>query len=187
MRRCWIKGPTSSKLIVPAGPDQQLGVIYDYLRLELDDPVAASATALPQPVHRRIDSISGCDGAPGAIGWGKHLGTFFDPSKLKVANFAREGRSSRTFVAERLWDRLLEGVKAGDVVLIQFGHNDGGPINDERRARGSLPGLWDESQEIDNLVTKQHEVVHTFSRSSAASPARAGGSPPPPANVVVGQ
>ena len=53
-------------------------------------------------------------------------------------------------------------MKAGDFVLIQFGHNDGGPINDERRARGSLPGLGDESQEIDNLLTKQHEVVHTF-------------------------
>ena len=53
-------------------------------------------------------------------------------------------------------------MKAGDFVLIQFGHNDGGPINDSSRARGSLPGLGEETQEIDNQVTGKHEVVHTF-------------------------
>src|SRR4029077_6321208 len=108
------------------------GVIYDYLRLELDEPdapPAAPAAAMVPPTLFIAGDSTAADGAPGAIGWGKHLGAFFDPSKLKVANFARGGRSSRTFVAERLWDRLLEGVKAGDVVLIQFGHNDGGPIN----------------------------------------------------------
>jgi hypothetical protein len=46
-------------------------------------------------------------------------------------------------------------MKAGDFVLIQFGHNDGGPINDERRARGSLPRLGDESQEIANLRARR--------------------------------
>ena len=35
-------------------------------------------------------------------------------------------------------------------------------MNDASRARGSLPGLGEETQEIDNLVTKQHEVVHTY-------------------------
>ena len=34
------------------------------------------------------------------------------------------GRSSRTFIREGLWDQLLAKVKAGDTVLIQFGHND---------------------------------------------------------------
>ena len=47
-------------------------------------------------------------------------------------------------------------------MLIQFGHNDGGAINEARIARGSLPGLGDETQEIDNQVTKQHETVRTF-------------------------
>src|SRR5438094_5107803 len=53
-------------------------------------------------------------------------------------------------------------MKSGDFVLIQFGHNDAGAINDATRARGSLPGLGEETQEIDNLLTKKHEVVHTF-------------------------
>jgi lysophospholipase L1-like esterase len=53
-------------------------------------------------------------------------------------------------------------MKRGDLVLIQFGHNDAGAINDASRARGSLPGTGEEIQEIDNLLTKEHEVVHTY-------------------------
>ena len=79
-----------------------------------------------------------------------------------MVNLARGGRSSRTFITEGLWDALLAELDAGDFVLIQFGHNDGSPVNDERRARGSLPGIGDETEEIDNLMTKQHEVVHSF-------------------------
>jgi lysophospholipase L1-like esterase len=96
------------------------------------------------------------------LGWGSHLGKYFDPAKIKVVNRARGGRSSRTFQSEGLWDQVLAETKRGDFVLVQFGHNDGGAINDASRARGSLPGLGEETQEIDNLVTKKHEVVHTF-------------------------
>ncbi len=53
-------------------------------------------------------------------------------------------------------------MKQGDFVLIQFGHNDAGAINDTSRARGSLPGTGEETQEIDNLLTKKHELVHTY-------------------------
>ena len=102
-------------------------------------------------------------------GWGEPFAEFFDRTKINVANRARGGRSSRTFITEGHWDRLLAEVKAGDTVLIQFGHNDGGAINGEPpgstrplRARGSLPGLGEESVEIDNLVTHQRETVRTF-------------------------
>ncbi len=95
-------------------------------------------------------------------GWGSHLANFFDSDQLTVVNRARGGRSSRTFITEGLWDGILEDLKPGDTVIIQFGHNDAGQINDDRRARGSIPSLGDETQEIDNLVTGKHEVVHTF-------------------------
>ena len=45
-------------------------------------------------------------------------------------------------------------------MLIQFGHNDGGPP-DQDRARGSLPGLGDESKEF-TLPNGGKEVVYTF-------------------------
>jgi lysophospholipase L1-like esterase len=95
-------------------------------------------------------------------GWAVPFAAYFDLSKVNVVNASRGGRSSRTFITEGLWDRMLERVKPGDIVLIQFGHNDGGAVNDNSRARGSIPGLGDETQEIDNLVTKKHEVVHTY-------------------------
>ena len=95
-------------------------------------------------------------------GWGVPFADYFDTTKVNVVNRARGGRSSRTFVSEGLWEKLLADVKAGDVVLIEFGHNDGGAINDTLRARGSLPGLGDDSVAIDNLLTKKHEVVHSF-------------------------
>jgi lysophospholipase L1-like esterase len=102
-------------------------------------------------------------------GWGEPFHDYFDPAKINVVNRARGGRSSRTFITEGLWDELLADVKAGDFVLIQFGHNDAGAINAEPpgstkplRARGSLPGLGDESEGIDNVLTHRHEVVHTF-------------------------
>ncbi len=94
-------------------------------------------------------------------GWGVPLADYFDPAKINVANRARGGRSSRTFVNEGLWDQLLAGVKKGDTVLLQFGHNDGGPVN-SRPARGSLPGLGDETQDIESLVTNRPETVHTY-------------------------
>jgi lysophospholipase L1-like esterase len=95
-------------------------------------------------------------------GWAVPFAGYFDTTKVDVVNRARGGRSSRTFVSEGLWERLIADVRPGDVVLIEFGHNDGGAINDTLRARGSLPGLGDDSVAIDNLITKRHEVVHTF-------------------------
>lgn len=99
-------------------------------------------------------------------GWGVPFADYFDPTKVNVANRARGGRSNRTFITGGEWAGIVSDLKAGDLVLIQFGHNDGGAINDEPppplRARGSLPGLGEETKEIDNVVTKQHEVVHTF-------------------------
>lgn len=95
-------------------------------------------------------------------GWGSHLQKYFDPAKLTVDNRARGGRSSRTFITEGLWDSLRNDLNKGDYVLIEFGHNDAGKINDNRRARGSIATNGEEIQEIDNMLTGKHEVVHTF-------------------------
>jgi lysophospholipase L1-like esterase len=101
-------------------------------------------------------------GDPDHTGWGKPIADLFDPAKVNVVNRAVGGRSSRTFVTEGRWDKLLADLKPKDYVLIQFGHNDGGPVNDSSRARGSLPGLGDETQEIDNQLTGKHETIHTY-------------------------
>lgn len=102
------------------------------------------------------------DGAGGLWGWGDYLCQQFDTSKITIKNRALGGRSSRTFISEGLWDKVLEQLKPGDYVIMQFGHNDGGPVNDSSRARGTIKGTGDETEEIDNMLTKKHEIVHTF-------------------------
>jgi lysophospholipase L1-like esterase len=102
-------------------------------------------------------------------GWGAVLQPLFDPAKLEVVDLARGGRSSRTFITEGHWDRLVAQLAAGDFVIIQFGHNDAGALNEEPpgstrplRARGTMPGVGDESQEIDNVLTGRHETVYSY-------------------------
>jgi lysophospholipase L1-like esterase len=127
-------------------------------------PNAIDATNEPQthvlPTLFIIGDSTASNGAD--LGWGSHLGKYFDPARIAVLNRARGGRSSRTFHTEGLWDATLAQLKPGDFVLIQFGHNDGGAIDDAGRARGSLPGLGDETREIDNPVTGKHEIVQTY-------------------------
>lgn len=57
-------------------------------------------------------------------GWGEFLQKFFPADKVRVENHAKNGRSTRTFIAEKLWPAIVEKLKAGDYVFIQFGHND---------------------------------------------------------------
>ncbi|MBE8717044.1 rhamnogalacturonan acetylesterase [Cellvibrio polysaccharolyticus] len=108
------------------------------------------------------DSTAATYSAPDQQGWGALLGDYIDPQKATVHNLARGGRSSRTFISEGSWQSLIDQVKPGDIVIIQFGHNDASKINDDSRARGTLPGIGDESVTIDNLLTRQTETVYTF-------------------------
>ncbi|TPV59173.1 rhamnogalacturonan acetylesterase [Aestuariibacter sp. GS-14] len=95
-------------------------------------------------------------------GWGEPFKAYFDADKVTVDNRARGGRSSRTFITEGLWQALIDDVRPGDVVIIQFGHNDGSPVNDDRRARGTLPGIGSDHIDIVNQLTGKQERVFSF-------------------------
>ncbi|HLP24524.1 MAG TPA: rhamnogalacturonan acetylesterase, partial [Acidobacteriota bacterium] len=102
-------------------------------------------------------------------GWGVEFAKYLDLTKVNLSNRALGGRSSRTFITQGWWDKLLADVKAGDWVLIQFGHNDTSPVNEDpstprekMRSRGSLPGLGEETQDIVNVLTEKPETVRTF-------------------------
>ncbi len=56
-------------------------------------------------------------------GWGMPFAYFFDES-VEVDNRAQNGRSTKTFIAENLWQSVADNLREGDYVLIQFGHND---------------------------------------------------------------
>ena len=56
-------------------------------------------------------------------GWGMPFVYFWD-SSITVINKAKNGASTKTFMADGLWDSILQNAEAGDYVFIQFGHND---------------------------------------------------------------
>jgi len=56
-------------------------------------------------------------------GWGQVFQNYFD-AKVKVSNHAINGRSSKSFIDEGRWKSVLDSLKRGDYVFIQFGHND---------------------------------------------------------------
>lgn len=101
-------------------------------------------------------------GEGGLWGWGDFLCQRFDTSKVSIKNLAIGGRSSRTFITEGRWDKVLSMLKPGDFVIMQFGHNDSSPVNDNSRARGTLKGTGDQTEEIDNMLTGKHEIVRTY-------------------------
>lgn len=129
-------------------------------------PSPAAQTAQLRPLNPKLPTLfvigdsTANNNAGGAQGWGDAFINYFDPAKINVLNRARAGRSSRTFLTEGLWGKVWQEMKPGDFVLIQFGHNDGGPL-DTGRARGSLPGLGEETKEVTRPDGRQ-EIVHTY-------------------------
>ena len=114
-------------------------------------------------------------------GWGSELATFFDASKINVVNRAIGGRSSRTFITEGRWDKVLAELKKGDIVLIQFGHNDAGSYQDPKaKGRPSLKGDGDETADAPKADGTTTETIHTFGwyMRKYATDARAKGATP---------
>ncbi len=56
-------------------------------------------------------------------GWGEKFEQFFDPNVV-VKNYAKNGRSTRTFIEENRWDSVYSELRSGDYVFIEFAHND---------------------------------------------------------------
>lgn len=100
------------------------------------------------------------NGNNGQWGWGYYVHEYFDLSKITVENHALGGMSSRTFY-NKLWPDVLKGVKKGDWVIIELGHNDNGPY-DSGRARASIPGIGKETLEVTIKETGVKETVYTY-------------------------
>ncbi|GAB2940379.1 hypothetical protein GCM10027048_00860 [Hymenobacter coalescens] len=96
------------------------------------------------------------------MGWGSLLGSFFDSTRLRVANHAMAGRSTRTFVSEQRWRRVDSLLRPGDFVLMQFGHNEGSaPDTTKAGRRGVLRGTGEETKDL-VWPDGRRETVHTY-------------------------
>ena len=100
------------------------------------------------------------NGNNGQWGWGFFAQQYFDKERITVENHALGGTSSRTFYT-KLWPAVLEGVKPGDWVLIELGHNDNGPY-DHGRARASIPGIGTDSMVVTIQETGVVETVYSY-------------------------
>jgi rhamnogalacturonan acetylesterase len=95
-------------------------------------------------------------------GWGEVIGERFDTTRINISNQAMAGRSTRTFIKEGRWDRVMAALQPGDYVIMQFGHNEGS-VPDTTRAgyRGVLKGTGEETKDLvwpDGTA----ETVHTY-------------------------
>jgi lysophospholipase L1-like esterase len=170
----------NSSLVVAALKGVPYSPLTDYLSSKGRDvkphpgPAAAlpARLGLPTPANPALPTLfltgdstvrnGRADGANGQWGWGEPIVDLFDAARINVVNRAVGGLSSRTFLTQGWWDRTLALIKPGDFVLIQFGHNDSGPLDDAARARGTLPGVGGESRDVDNPLTMKRETVHTY-------------------------
>lgn len=100
------------------------------------------------------------NGSNGQWGWGYYAPEYFDKNKITVENHALGGMSSRTFY-NVLWKDVLDGVKPGDWVIIELGHNDNGPF-DSGRARATIKGIGDEVMPVVIKETGARDTVYSY-------------------------
>ena len=110
--------------------------------------LAGDSTMAPKVAEKRPET-----------GWGEMLGQHFKTGKVMIENRAMNGRSTKTFISEGRWQSIIDDMKKGDYVFVQFGHNDSSKEKGERytppadyrqnlirfvsdvRARGGFPVL----------------------------------------------
>ena len=104
------------------------------------------------------------NGDNGQWGWGFFAHHYFDDARITVENQALGGTSSRTFYTQ-LWPDVKKGIRPGDWVIIELGHNDNGPF-DSGRCRATIRGI----SPTDSLVVTlkegpnkgQQETVYSY-------------------------
>ena len=64
-------------------------------------------------------------------GWGMPFVNFFNQD-IEVDNRAQNGRSTKSFLTENRWQPVVDSLRAGDYVFVQFGHNDEAKTKAER-------------------------------------------------------
>jgi DNA sulfur modification protein DndE len=86
-------------------------------------PLFAASSAAPRVFMIGDSTMANKPLESPECGWGMALGEFLaDPAM--VQNHAVNGRSTKSFIDEGRWAKVLAELKAGDFVIIQFAHND---------------------------------------------------------------
>ena len=100
---------------------------YTLLAVLLLAPAALAADPVTVFIAGDSTAANKAENKRPETGWGEQLQKRFDEKRVRVENHAANGRSTRTFISEGRWQSLLDKLREGDYVLIQFGHNDESP------------------------------------------------------------
>jgi lysophospholipase L1-like esterase len=117
-------------------------------------------------VYLAGDSTVADQTEPPWAGWGQMLPRFFKPDRVVVSNHAESGESLASFLGERRIEKLLTTLRAGDLLVIQFGHNDmkqlgddAGPYKNYTRLLKQYVATARERGAIPVLVTPMHRIT----------------------------
>ena len=97
----------------------------------------------------------------GMWGWGSQGYTVFDPEKCVFQNQAKAGRSTRTYIDEGRWEEVYNSLEPGDVVFIQYGHNDIGGI-DTAKERGVIACSADTNHVYKMESSGLYKVIYSY-------------------------
>ncbi len=132
-------------------------------------PMSARGYSPPVPVDSKLPTFwligdstvrngspgNGSTNAPdGQWGWGAPLTFYFDPAKVNVVNRALGGTSARSFLYIGNLKSMAALIKKGDVVIMQFGTNDGGP---PPTSVGELKSLGEENPGINRPLGQKRK------------------------------
>ncbi len=126
--------------------------------LALATLAALSVSAAAAPTIFLVGDSTVRTNQDGKAGWGDALTPWLSPNPPQVENQARGGASSRSFLEGGLWKTTLDALRPGDLVLLQFGHNDQGSPKD---GKASLPGVGEEAARLKTKKGKEY-IVHTY-------------------------
>ena len=98
-------------------------------------------------------------------GWGQLFPTYLT-GNIVVENHARNGRSTKSFIAQERWAEVMNRVKKGDIVLIQFGHNDAKQSDPER-----YTPIADYEKNLMQMISEaQKKKAHVIQRNIFGDP-----------------
>ena len=88
-------------------------------------------------------------------GWGQMFPMFFNQN-VHVLNYAKNGRSTKSFINEGRWKAVYDQLQAGDYVFIQFGHNDA--KEDTSRFAPPRPDYKNNLKKFINEAREKHAI-----------------------------
>ena len=92
---------------------------------------------------------------------------YFDTNRINVENHAKGGISTRQrFMNQGYWQAILPRLKAGDFVILEFGHNDSSELEGPS-FRGTIKSIGEESKEVLDKSGERGNCSHVWLVSAA--------------------